>query len=321
MPLVQIYLASGGRLLPLAGGPAIIPPDAGGGGGGGPVGDVTTMLVGAASANLSGSDFADLDAAAGPFTCRRSYDSALPATFAASVAGMDVGQRASIWSCKPDLTALADGDLDGQIRAFVASIPTTHVAWLTCWHEPDHKIRSSDFPGFTLAAYLPAFRRWCQVVKDAAEEFGRPHVYTTQIVEAWSGQTPQAGTTLADMWPGNGTDGLPLVDCYGVDGYSNTGTGAALWGPSVDFAKSKGVPWGIAEIGCGTAIDTSWMAAQAAYAATHAAGGRHTKAAYFCWFSNATGGVIPTPGTDSAMLAAAHTISQTYWADFNSFVL
>lgn len=318
MPLVQAYVASGGRLLPLAGGPAIIPPDAGGGGGSDPIGDVTTMLVGAASANLSGSDYDALNVAAGPFACRRSYDSALPATFAASVAGMDVGRWASIWSCKPDLAALANGDLDGPIRAFVASIPTSHVAWLTCWHEPDHKIRTSLFE---LKDYLPAFRRWCQVVQDAAKEFGKVHVYTTQIVEAWSGQTPQAGSTLADMWPGNGTDGRPLVQCYGVDGYSNTGTGAALWGPSVDFAKAKGIPWGVAEVGCGATIDTSWMAAQALYAKTHSAGGRHVGAAYFCWFSNSTGGVIPTPGTDSGMLAAAHTISQTYYADFNSFVL
>lgn len=321
MPLVQIYIASGGRLLPIAGGPAIIPPPSDGGGGSNPVGDVTTMLVGAAGTNLNGSDFDALDTAAGPFTCRRSYDSALPATFADSVAGIDVGRRASICSCKPPLDQLASGALDGAIRAFVASIPVTHVCWLTAWHEPDHKIRSSDFPDFTLAAYLPAFRRWCQVVKDAAKEFGRPHVYTTQIVEAWSGQTPQSGSTLAEMWPGNGTDGLPLVDCYGVDGYSNTGTGEALWGPARLFAKSKGVGWGVAEVGCGTAIDTSWMAAQAAYAATHAAGGRHTKAAYFCWFSNSTGGVTPTPGTDPAALAAAHTISQTYYADVNAFVL
>lgn len=317
MPLVQIYLASGGRLLPLAGGPAVIPPD-NGGGGGDPVGDVTTMLVGAASVNLSGSDFPALDAAAGPFTVRRSYDTGIPASFAASVAGIDVGSRASVWSCKPDIFQLASGALDTQIRAFVASIPTTHVAWLTCWHEPDHKIRTSVF---TLADYLAGFRRWCQVVKDAATEFSKPHVYTTQIVEAWSGQTPQAGSTLAQMWPGVGTDGLPLVDCYGVDGYSNTGTGAALWGPAVDFAKAKGIPWGIAEIGCGTAIDTAWMATQATYATTHAAGGRHTKAAYFCWFSNSTGGVVPTPGTDAGALAAAHTISQNNYADFNSFVL
>jgi hypothetical protein len=312
MTTVALYIASGGRLLPLAGGPAIIPPEAPGGGGT-PTGDRNAMLVGAASASLAGSDFDDLDASAGPFTVRRSYETGIPGSWAASVAGIDVGRRASVWSCKPDLAALAAGSLDTQIRALVASIPVTHVAWLTAWHEPDHKIRSGDF---TLSQYLPAFARWCSVVKQAAIEFGRPHVYTCQIVEAWSGQHPTPGSTYTDMWPGDG-----LVDCYGVDGYSNTGSGETLWGPARTFAASRGIPWGVAEVGCGTAIDTSWMTAQAIYAATHAAGGAHSRAAFYCWFSNSTGGVVPTPGTDPAALAAARNISQTYYADVNAFVL
>lgn len=311
MPLVTLYVPSGGRLLPLAGGPVVIPP--GNGGGGQPTGNVNAMLVGAASANLAGSDFDALDAAAGPFTVRRSYDTGIPATWDASVAGIDVGKRASIWSCKPDLAQLAAGSLDTTIRALVASIPTTHVCWLTAWHEPDGKIRQG---AFTLAQYQPAFARWCAVVKQAAIDFGKPHVYTAQILEAWSGQTPQAGTTYADLWPGDG-----LVDCYGVDGYSNTGSTDALWGPARSFATSKGIPWGIAEVGCGTAIDTSWMSDQAAYASTHAAGGQHTKCAWFCWFSNSVGGVVPTPGTDPAAQATAKSISQTYYTDVNAFVL
>jgi hypothetical protein len=311
MPRSRLYAASGGRLLPLDGGPVVVPPPTGGGGGDDPppVGNVNAMLVGAASVNLNGSDFPALDVAAGPFTVRRSYDTNLPATFAASVAGIDVGVRASVWSCKPDLTQLASGALDSAITAFVASIPDTHVVWLTVWHEPDGKIRKGQF---TLADYLPAFARFCQVVKSV----GKSHVYTTQILEAWSGQHPAAGTTYSDLWPGDG-----LVDCYGVDGYSNTGTGAALWGPAVTFAQSKGIPWGIAEVGCATTMDTSWMQAQADYATTHKAGGQHTRCAYFCWFSNTTGGVLATPGSDAAAQAKAKSISQANYTDVNAFVL
>lgn len=311
-----MYAPSAGRLLPLDGGTAVIPTAPGGGGGDTPppdnpppTGNRNAMLVGAAGVNLGGSDFPALDTAAGPFTVRRSYDTNLPATFAASVAGIDVGVRASVWSCKPDLAQLASGALDTAIRAFVSSVPDTHVAWLTVWHEPDGKIRKGQF---TLAAYLPAFRRFCQVVKSV----GKPHVYTTQILEAWSGQHPAAGTTYSDLWPGDG-----LVDCYGVDGYSNTGTGVALWGPAVTFATGKGIPWGIAEVGCAGTMDTAWMQAQADYAGSHAAGGGHTKAAYFCWFSNATGGVLATPGSDSGALAKAKTISQAYYTDVNSYLL
>lgn len=311
MPYARLYAASGNRLLPLDGGTAVLPPT--GGGGGTPGGNVNAMLVGAASANLAGSDFPALDSSAGPFTCRRSYDTTLPATFSASVAGIDVGARASIWSCKPDLAQLASGSLDSAIRAFVQSIPDTHVAWLTCWHEPDGKIRKSQF---TLADYLPAFARWCSVVKQAVADFGKVHIYTTQILEAWSGQHPAAGTTYADLWPGDG-----LVDAYGVDGYSNTGSGASLWGPAVTFATSKGIPWGIAEVGCATTMDTAWMQAQADYAGATKAGGQHTRCAYFCWFSNTTGGVLATPGSDSAAQAKAKDISQAYYTDVNAYLL
>lgn len=320
MPYAKFYAASGARLLPLTGGPATIPPTPGGGGdipppddGGGtippPAGNRNGMLVGAATQNLSGSDFPALDASSGPFTVRRSYDSALPASFAASVAGIDVGVRASVWSCKPDLAQLAAGTLDSAITRFVTSIPDSHVAFLTCWHEPDGKIRKNEI---TLGQYLPAFRRFCQVVKAV----NKPHVYTTQILEAWSGQTPKAGSTYADLWPGAG-----YVDCYGVDGYSNTGSGSSLWGPALSFATSKGIPWGIAELGCGTTMSTSWMQDQADYAATHAAGGQHTRAAYFCWFSNTVGGMVPTPGSDTAAQAKAKAISQAYYAAPSTFAL
>lgn len=320
MARAKLYLASGARLLPLTGGPATIPPAPGGGGGdipppdeggGGttPPGDRNAMLVGAASQNLDGSDFAALNSSSGPWTVRRSYDTTLPASWAASRAGIDVGVRASVWSCKPDLAQLAAGTLDAAIIQFVSSIPDTHVAFLTCWHEPDGKIRKNEI---TLAQYLPAFRRFCQVAKSV----GKPRVYTAQIIEAWSGQTPKAGSTYADLWPGAG-----YVDCYGVDGYSNTGTTAGLWGPAVSFATSKNIPWGIAELGCGTTMSTSWMQDQADYAATHAAGGEHTRAAYLCWFSNSVGGMVPTPGSDTAAQAKAKAISQAYYAAPSTYVL
>jgi hypothetical protein len=311
MSIARIMAANGARLVPLDGGPVIIPPTPGGGGPA--TGPKTAMLIGAASGVLNGADFAALDAAAGPFTCRRSYDTVLPATFADSVAGIDVGQRASIWSCKPDLAQLAAGLLDTQIRSFVASIPPSHVAFLTAWHEPDAKIRKGQF---TLSDYLPAFVRWCQVVKQAAADLGRPYVYTAQIMTTWSGQHPQTGTTFEDLWPGDG-----LVDVYAVDGYSNVGSGDALWGPAVAFATSKNIPWAVAETGCVDTMDTTWMATQATYAASHRAGGGHTKAAFFCWFSNTTGGVLATPGNDPAAQATAHAVAVANYTDVNAFVL
>lgn len=319
MSVAKVYVANGGRWVPLAGGPVLIPPPDGGGAG--PVtGPKTALLMSAASGVLSGSDFdgpGGLDEKAGPLTGRRSYDSDLPATIMTSNARIDVGKRAILWSCHPDLDDLRSGALDSRIQAFVASIPPTQVAFLTCWHEPDHKARSpEDFPGFTIGKYLDAFTRWCQVVKQAAAESGRPHVYTMQVVEAWSGSHPKAGTTYDDMWPGDG-----LVDVFAVDGYSNEGTGAAVWGAAVTFATRKNIPWGIAELGCAVTMDTQWMADQVAYADSHPAGGGHTRAAFVSWFSNPTGGVLPTPGTDTAALSTAHALSLAHYSDVNAFVL
>ena len=321
MPTARLFVASGGRLLPLDGGTAVIPTEPGGGGDNPPpVGNVNAMLVGAAGVNLSGSDFAALDAAAGPYTSRRVYEDAAIGfpftTWAASRGGMDVGKRASVWSCKPDLAGLKSGAYDAKITAFVRTIPDTHVAFLTCWHEVDGKIRkgTTDPSGatITLAAWLPAIRRFC----DAVHAAGKPHVYTSLILEAWSGQHPTAGSRYEDIWPGDG-----YIDVFAVDGYSNTGTGVALWGPAVTFASSKQIPWAIAEVGCAGTMDTSWMQAQADYATTHKAGGKHTKCAFFCFFSNTVGGVLATPGSDGSAQAKSKSIAQANFVDVNSYVL
>lgn len=318
----KFYSLSAGRLLPVAGGPAISPPSTGDGGGspGGPVGDRNAMLVGAAIDDLSGAAFDAAAAAAGPWTVRRSYEDpsvGFPFTSWASCrGGVDVGKRASVWTCKPDIVKLAAGDFDAAITAFVRTIPDTHVAFLGCWHEVDGKIRQGTKDAsqntITLPLWLDAARHFYAAVHAA----GKAHVYTTMIVEAWTGQHPQPGSTYAEIWPGDG-----LVDVWGVDGYSNTGDGASLWGPAITFAQGKDVPWGIAEIGCAGTLDTAWMSRQATYAASHGAGGAHAGAAWFCWFDTDVGGVIPTPGTDPAAQATAQTIAQTYFANYSTYLL
>lgn len=322
MPYARLYGASGGRLLPLDGGTAVIPSEPGGGGGDDPppTGNRNALLIGAASANSNGSDFDALDTAAGPFTARRVYEdpqSGFPwATWSASRGAMDVGKRASVWSCKPDIVKLGQGVYDAQITAFVQSIPDTHVAFLTCWHEVDAKIRkaSTDSVGtvITLANWLPAIRHFC----DAVHAAGKPHVYTALALTVWSGISPAAGSTYAELWPGAG-----YVDCFAVDGYSDVGSGASLWGPAVTFAQSKGIPWAVAEAGCAGTMDTTWMQNQVDYADTHAAGGDHSRAAFFLWFSSTVGGVLATPGTNSAAVAKSKSIAQAHFTDVNSYLL
>lgn len=312
-------MASGRRLYPLAGGPSIPVPDGDGGGdGGGPVvGDRSAILWGAAPDSLSGSDFPADDLQFGPLTIRRSYQPAaagMPASWAACNAGVDVGKRASCWSGKPTMSSVANGSLDGQILSFLRSIPKTHVAFVSIWHEPDGKIKDGVF---SLSTYKTGFARFCSLVQQVKGE-GWPHLYTVQIVTTWSGTNPTPGTTYADMWPGDG-----LVDVFGLDGYSHVGSKASLWGPGVDFAKAKGIPWCVPEIGYGNTgtQDVSWMNDQIQYLTTTPAGGAHTRCAFACWF-NVPGPISnPTPGSNSAWIAAAKAASQTYFTDYTQFVL
>jgi hypothetical protein len=266
--------------------------------------------------NLSGSDTAAKNASYGPLTIRRSYQPAaagMPASWAASNAGVDVGVRASAWSGKPSITAMAAGSLDSQTLTFLRSIPKSHVAFVSIWHEPDGKIKDGTF---TLSVYKQAFARFCGLVQQVKAE-GWPHLYSFQCVTTWSGTNPSPGTTYADLWPGDG-----LVDVYGLDGYSHVGDGPTLWGPGVAFAQSKGIPWCIPEIGYGNqgSQDVSWMNRQIDYITSTGTGGR-PRAAWACWFDVPGPISIPTPGTNSAWIAAAKAASQTWFTDYTAFVL
>ncbi|MFD0856548.1 hypothetical protein ACFQ07_30195, partial [Actinomadura adrarensis] len=287
-------------------------------GGGGPQpGSRDAILWGVCPTNLSGSDTAAKDASYGPLTLRRSYQPeapGMPASWAACNAGVDVGVRASAWSGKPSISSVANGTLDGQILTFLRSIPKSHLAFVSIWHEPDGKIKDGLF---SLSTYKQAFARFCGLVQQVKSE-GWDHLYTFQCVTTWSGTNPSPGTTYADLWPGDG-----LVDVYGLDGYSHVGSRETLWGPGVQFALSKNIPWCIPEIGYGATGTTSvsWMNDQIDYIVNTAAGGQHTRCAFACWFDVPGPISTPTPGTNPDWIAAARAASQTWFTDYTAFVL
>lgn len=284
------------------------------------------MLVGAAVSTSAGSDvptFETVNASAGPWTVRRSYNSgAIPATWAASAAGGDVGKWASVWSAKPDPVAMANGSLDTATRSFLQSIPDSHTAFVTVWHEADVKIKQETAP-YTAAQYQASLRRFCELVREVA----KPHVYTTLIVGNYCWINPQPGALITDLWPGNDASGRPLVDVLAQDGYGYASNldGAATFGAGRQAAADYGVTWGIAEIGLGTDVTSgsmgaTWMQTQADYAATHGAG-IHNSAAFLAWFNSAVGGVLPTPETFPQTITKSAAISQQYFLPYTSFVL
>lgn len=265
------------------------------------------MLVGAAGQSLSGSDYAVLNASAGPFTCRRSYNGAndfasnhgVPTSFSASNAALDYDTVAdmtryvSVYSFKPDLTMLGSttGNLDARLEAFIETIPDGHPMMLTPWHEPGSKVRQGTF---SAAAWIAGFRRFADVV-DAS---GNAHLYTALIDSAYQ---PPTGGLYADVWPGN-----EYVDVMLLDGYTDLGSGNPVWLKGRDFATLKGVPWGIGELGFRTGVvNSDWMAVQANYA-------QDNGAVCLCWFNSNSGGVSPTPGTAAGPLATARLASTAY---------
>ncbi|MBE1537705.1 glycoside hydrolase family 26 protein [Actinomadura algeriensis] len=275
------------------------------------------ILWGSAGDDLEGSDYSRLDERYGPLTIRRAYqrpDDGIPKSWKASNAGSDVGKRASCWSGKPDMGDVASGSLDERILGFLRSIPKSHVAFVTIWHEPDAKLKNETF---SLSTYKDGFRRFCRLVKQVQGE-GRPHLYTVQIVTTWAGTNPSKGRTYADMWPGD-----DLVDCYGADGYSHVGSKKSLWGPAVEFARSKGIPWCVPEIGYGDkgSQDVSWMNDQIDYMTSTPAGGKHTRCAFACWFDTAGPISVPTPGDERAWIKAAKKASRDYHFDYTRFAL
>lgn len=327
MPATRTYVLRSGRLVPLDGGTPIIPPSGGDGstpppppppGGSG-------VLMGC-SVSTGRTHFDAIEPTAGPYTCCRTYNSGgFAATWGADVAGVDVGVRASVYSAKPNLTNMASGALDAQVTAFISSIPDSHVAHVTIWHEPDVKLRQSTTTNpFDVTLWRAAFQRFCELVKAV----GKPHVYTNLILSNWS---LIGGVTTGlpdDFWVG-GTGADRLIDVVGWDAYllhNTVTTGAQEFGPIVDYCDGKGAAWAIGELGVRAAVTdiaaaAGWMHTQADYAATHGAG-PHSTAAYLNWFDyTASAPNIPVPSGDPQFMTASGQISAQYLTPYTSFVL
>jgi hypothetical protein len=182
----------------------------------------------------------------GPLKIRRSYNQPpddLPATWAACAAGMDAGKRASVWSWKTDIPAVATGGRDTRIRAFLASIPVDgYRKYLIMQHEPEGEIKSGLF---SAAQYLTAQTRWNGLVK----ETGRADLLAMVCfagTQTFDGQTAFHADDLCptgmaacfdayNRWPQSGFAWKDLSDRAGLQ---------AAW------ANASGRRWGISETGC-----------------------------------------------------------------------
>lgn len=121
---------------------------------------VVKPLMGVAAYNQSSFDTLNRVA---PMLVRRSYNGALPSSFAKSAAGSDVaGKRTSYWSFKPNAKTFAtDAKAQAAFAAFLDTIPKGHKTVITLWHEPEDNIRAGQF---TLAQWGAMTTRAGQII-------------------------------------------------------------------------------------------------------------------------------------------------------------
>jgi hypothetical protein len=328
--VARLLAAERGLLVPLDGKTPPVPPGGGGSGGGGgggggggtPPPSGTGMLFGA-SVSRGRSAFNTIRTQAGPWSCARSYNSgAIPTTFAGSAAGPDVGSLASIWSAKPDMTSMSNGTLDVPTEAFLASIPDSHPCVVCIWHEPDVKLRSTS--GLNVPLWQSATARFLSMVRAS----GKPNLYGSIIFTNWSLIGGVTKGVPDDFW-------LPgwenLVDVVGWDLYDlhtspNTDANHELK-PCRDWCDTKGVAWGIGEIGVRAAVTdhvvaTSWLSDKFDYALTHGSGQHPGSAAFTCMFDyTASAPNVPVPSGDQHFIDLSKAFGTANNLPYASFVL
>jgi hypothetical protein len=176
----------------------------------------------------------------GPLTMRRSFDSDLPRSFAASAAAGDAAAGLhSFVSWKPpggDHRGAAAGRYDREIARWARSVPTTGV-FATAFHEPENDMTAEDFVAFQRHVY--------RVVKDA-----NPTIHWGPVYMAYWWDPAEPGHYVGDpgaWWPGAGFADFVGLDWYGAEPEPMTASPSFLhW---YEFMAPTGLPLVIAEYG------------------------------------------------------------------------
>jgi len=196
----------------------------------------------------------------GDLKARRSYDTSIPSSFAASAAAQDVvNNDVSIWSVKLDPGAFSSGSMDTAFNNFLNSIPAGHKTYLTYWHEPEDDIQKGTVMGstaLTLANWQACVNHMGQLIHAK----NRPELRNSIILQGmWTYYSGGYGGT--EYW-GAGFDAN--VDDVGEDIYANgvDTNGFTKYTPMANklgytemmnwlnlHVISKGKSWGMPEIG------------------------------------------------------------------------
>jgi hypothetical protein len=226
---------------------------------------VKPRMGGTVAANT---DWAGWESAMGASSYRRTYDGALPASFAASKAGTAgdyAAGRESVWSYKPTITStgLSQASQDALL-AFLRTVPVGHRFTLIVYHEPEDNFNAT----FTLAGWKEAQRQAGTLVDQVNTEKGASSKLRLGIslMGPWTFDSRSAYSSFD--WTFTPAQ-LAAIDVVGIDPYfwnpgdpsmqqmlthddSGTGTGTSrstmahldAWGKPVLFTE-----WGTTRTG------------------------------------------------------------------------
>lgn len=286
------------------------------------------MLIGA---SVGSGDFnAGEQSAAGPWTVSRRYNSG---TFGNSWAvdnsgcHVDIGKRGTVYSCKPDLALLNSSAAErARFKAFVQSIPDSHLAFVEVWHEMDVKLRKggAPFTSMTLAQINAAKLTCYDIIKQVA----KPHVYTALILSGYSVSGGVSTGLPEQFWVGpDGSTRLIDLVCWDTYMFNNTiTTGSHEQGGGIAFAAAHGADYGLTELGIHNAVTdytaaATWLQNQVDYAFTHGGTGDHQSGSIISFFDRAQDVAQPVPSVNSTMMALSASVSAQYLTPYTTFVL
>ncbi len=236
-------------------------------------------LMGASTS--SNTTWTTLTNAVGTFQARRTYGSAIPASFAASQAGSAgdaAAGRASYWSFKPNQTTFAtDTAQHNALRTFLRSVPVGHRFVLINYHEPEDNIAAGTF---TLAQWKACVQKTGELVHEIRAEQGAnsklragiclmgPWTFDSRSAyDAWDWTFTPAQLAAIDVvcidpyrWnPGDGSMEIMLTrDDFGTltTTARATMTKLAAWGKPVVLSE-----WGCTSTGVNDLNRAAWIRA------------------------------------------------------------
>ena len=167
---------------------------------------------------------------------RRTYQSNIPATIAASDAGPDVGKRASAWTFAiTPWGQIASGSKDTAINNFLDSHTPGHIIYVGFKHEPEDDVEENGFQA-------DDWRQDVAALANLIVAHGDPEIIPHFALMSWTAK-PGSGRDIDDYNPAPYMDpGVVAATVAGQDGYglANNAFPHDIFDPFVEATRGWG---------------------------------------------------------------------------------